>query len=74
MLTEAGLSWKTARPDYYKSDERAQEAFQDGLKKRNDLDDEYTILAIDQTRQVLSTLICAWLPARERPSLAVTGA
>ena len=34
LLTEAGLSWKTARPEYYKSDERAQEAFQDGFKKR----------------------------------------
>ena len=34
LLTEAGLSHKTARPDYYKSDERAQEAFQDGFKKR----------------------------------------
>ena len=30
LLTEAGLSWKTARPEYYKSDERAQEAFQNG--------------------------------------------
>jgi transposase len=34
LLTEAGLSHKTARPDYYKSDERAQEAFQEGFKKR----------------------------------------
>src|SRR5699024_9311101 len=29
LMTEAGLSWKTARPEYYKSDERAQDAFQD---------------------------------------------
>jgi len=43
-------------------------------KKRNDLDDEYTILTIDQTRQVLSTLIYAWFPEGERPSLPVTGA
>ena len=34
LLSEAGLSHKTARPEYYKSDERAQEAFQDGFKKR----------------------------------------
>ena len=34
LMTEAGLSWKTARPEYYKSDERAQEAFRDGFKKR----------------------------------------
>ena len=34
LMTEAGLSWKTARPEYYKSDKRAQEAFQDGFKKR----------------------------------------
>ena len=33
LLREAGLSWKTARPEYYKSDERAQEAWQDGFKK-----------------------------------------
>ena len=33
LLSEAGLSHKTARPEYYKSDERAQEAFQGGLKK-----------------------------------------
>ena len=43
-------------------------------KKRNGLDDEYTILTIDQTRQVLSTLIYAWFPEGERPSLSVTGA
>lgn len=33
LMTEAGLSWKTARPEYYKSDERAQEAWQEGFKK-----------------------------------------
>ena len=33
LLSEAGLSWKTARPEFYKSDERAQEAWQDGFKK-----------------------------------------
>jgi len=43
-------------------------------KKRNDLDDEYTVLTIDQTRQVLSTLIYVWFPEGERPSLPVTGA
>ena len=43
-------------------------------KKRDDLDDEYTIVTIDQTRQVLSTLIYAWFPEGERPSLPVTGA
>ena len=42
-------------------------------KKRNDLGDEYTVLTIDQTRQVLSTLIYAWFPEGERPSLPVTG-
>jgi transposase len=42
-------------------------------KKRDNLDDEYTILTIDQTRQVLSTLIYAWFPEDERPSLPVTG-
>jgi len=26
LMSEAGLSWKTARPEFYKSDERAQEA------------------------------------------------
>jgi transposase len=34
LLTEAGLSCGTARPEYYKSDERVQEAFRDGFKKR----------------------------------------
>ena len=33
LMSEAGLSWKTARPKYYKSDERAQEAWQEGFKK-----------------------------------------
>jgi transposase len=33
LMSEAGLSWKTARPEYYKSDERAQEAWQEGFKK-----------------------------------------
>ena len=33
LLSEAGLSWKTARPEYYKSDDRAQEAWQEGFKK-----------------------------------------
>ena len=31
-MSEAGLSWKTARPEYYKSDKKAQEAWQEGLK------------------------------------------
>jgi transposase len=33
LISEAGLSWKTARPEFYKSDERAQEAWQEGFKK-----------------------------------------
>ena len=37
------------------------------------MDDGYTILTIDQTRQVLSTLIYGWFPEGERPSLPVTG-
>jgi hypothetical protein len=28
-MSEAGLSWKTARPEFHKSDERTQEAWQD---------------------------------------------
>jgi len=34
LMSEAGLSWKTARPEYAKADERAQEAFREGFKKR----------------------------------------
>jgi len=33
LLTEAGLSRQTARPQYTNADERAQEAFRDGFKK-----------------------------------------
>ena len=33
LLSEAGLSWKTARPESYKSDDRAQDAWQEGFKK-----------------------------------------
>jgi transposase len=36
LMTEAGLSWKTARPSYVDSDERAQEAFRDGFKKSSE--------------------------------------
>lgn len=42
-------------------------------KKYNNLDDEYTIVTVDQTRQVLSTLINAWFPRCERPTLPVKG-
>jgi hypothetical protein len=42
-------------------------------KKRNNLDDDYTIVTVDQTRQVLSKLIYAWFPEGERPSLPVKG-
>lgn len=42
-------------------------------KKRNHLDDDYTIITIDQTRQVLSKLINAWFPTGQRPTLPVTG-
>ena len=42
-------------------------------KKRNNLDDEYTIVTVDRTRQVLSKLINAWFPRGERPSLRVKG-
>ena len=34
LMSEAGLSWKTVRLEYYKSDEGAQEAFQNRFKKR----------------------------------------
>lgn len=34
-MTEVGLSWKTAQPEYYKSDERPQEAFQESLSKKH---------------------------------------
>jgi hypothetical protein len=50
----------------HKSDERAQEVWREGFKKRDNLDDEYTILTIDQLRQVLSTPIYAWFPEGER--------
>lgn len=33
LLREAGLSWKTARPEFYKSDKRAQDAWTEGFKK-----------------------------------------
>ena len=33
LMAEAGLSWKTARPEYADADERAQDAFREGLKK-----------------------------------------
>jgi len=33
LLREAGLSWKTARPEFYKSDARAQDAWKEGFKK-----------------------------------------
>lgn len=33
LLEAAGLSWKTARPESDKADERAQKAFQEGFKK-----------------------------------------
>jgi hypothetical protein len=42
-------------------------------KKRNNLDEDYTIVTVDQTRQVLSELINAWFPREERPSLPVKG-
>ena len=32
-MTEAGLSYKTARPEYQNADERAQEAFKEGFEK-----------------------------------------
>jgi transposase len=33
LLHEAGYTWKTARPEYAKGDERAREAFKEGVKK-----------------------------------------
>ena len=36
-------------------------------KKRDGLDSEYTNSTVNQTCQVLSTLICAWFPDGERP-------
>lgn len=34
LMSEAGLSWKTAGPEYAETDERAQDAFQKTFKKR----------------------------------------
>lgn len=33
LMKEAGLSWKTPRPQFDKADERAREAWQEGFKK-----------------------------------------
>ena len=33
LLSEAGLSFRTARPEYHKADERAQDAWQEGFEK-----------------------------------------
>jgi transposase len=33
LMEEAGLSYKTARPEYHNADERAQEAFKEGFEK-----------------------------------------
>lgn len=33
LMNDAGIVWKTARPDYYQGDERAREAFKEGFKK-----------------------------------------
>ena len=33
LLHEAGFTWKTARPEYVKGDERARTAFKEGFKK-----------------------------------------
>lgn len=33
LMNDAGIVWKTARPEYYEADERAQEAFKEGFKK-----------------------------------------
>lgn len=33
LMNEAGIVWKTARPDYFEGDERAREAFKEGFKK-----------------------------------------
>jgi hypothetical protein len=38
------------------------------------LDDEYTVVAVDQTRQELANLVYAWYPVGERPTLPVSGA
>jgi transposase len=74
LLTAAGLSWKTARPQFHKGDERAQAAFREGFKQQTEaLDEEYTIIAMDQTRQLLSKLTHAWFPEDERPSIPVKG-
>jgi hypothetical protein len=73
-MTEAGLSRQTARSQYVNADERTQEAFRDGLKKLADLDDEYTVIVIDQTRQELANLVYTWLPEGKRPTLPVSGA
>jgi len=42
-------------------------------KKRNNLDDDYIVVTVNQTRHVLSKLIHAWFPTSERPSLPVKG-
>ena len=33
LLSDTGLSWKTARPEFYKSDDRAQDAWQEEFNK-----------------------------------------
>jgi hypothetical protein len=44
-------------------------------KKTNDLDDEYTVITIDQTREALAAYLThGWFPEGERPTRDVLGA
>jgi hypothetical protein len=44
-------------------------------KKTNDLDDEYTVITIDQTRKALAAYLThGWFPEGERPTRDVSGA
>ena len=73
-MAEAGLSCTTVRPENQDADLRAQEAWQEEFKKYDDLDNEYTVITIDQTQKALATYLThGWFQKGERPTRDVSG-
>lgn len=75
LMSEAGMSWQTPRPQPASADpeerEQFSEHFQDEWKELKEAN--YTVVAVDQTRKTVgSDLYRAWFPEGERVSLPVS--
>lgn len=73
-MKEAGLFWRTARPEHSEVDPEEVAEFKVIKKRRELIQDDYTIVTVDQHNKPIETVQRrGWFETGSRPSVKVSG-